>query len=133
MNQNCPYCGGKPKLQDSIVIYKTRSYGNVWTCENYPTCDTYVGCHKNTNKPLGTFADAELRRIRNIGHATFDRIWKEKFLTRSQAYGWLANHLLIHIDKTHFAMFDKNTALKAIQLADDYYNALIKNKKQRTT
>lgn len=125
MNQKCPYCGGKPKLQDSIVIYRVRSYGMVWTCENYPECDTYVGCHKGTNKPLGTFANAELRHIRNVGHACFDRIWKSRLMTRTQAYSWLANRLLIPKDKTHFAMFTKETALRAIQYADDYYNSYL--------
>lgn len=128
--KQCPYCGSKVILQDSIIIYRKQSYGLVYTCEKYPRCDAYVSCHKGTKKPLGTLANAELRSIRNLGHATFDRIWKEKILTRTQAYAWLAKRLGLKVEQTHFAMFDKETALKAIDIANQYYNNVMKSREE---
>ena len=105
----CPYCGGKAVLQDSAVIYHGKSYGNAWICENYPECDAYVGCHKtgNGDVPLGRLANAELREAKKRAHTWFDPIWKlNKHLTRSEAYGWLAEQLGIHETECHIGKFD---------------------------
>lgn len=44
----------------------------------------YVGTHKD-GKPFGTLADAETRKARSLAHHAFDRIWKDKLLSRSEA------------------------------------------------
>jgi len=103
----CPYCQKDAKLVDSIVIYKTRSYGMIWLCE---PCGAYVGVHKNNvhHAPLGTLANAELRRARNQAHQAFDPLWMGNLMHRSQAYGWLAWVLGIPKRDAHIAMFDKD-------------------------
>lgn len=45
----CPYCGAEAQLMDSEVIYG-RSFGYAWVCSNFPSCDSYVGCHPSTKK-----------------------------------------------------------------------------------
>jgi ssDNA-binding Zn-finger/Zn-ribbon topoisomerase 1 len=84
----CPYCDGLTQLRDNIIIYKTKSYGMAYVCENYPDCDAYVGCHPGSSKPLGTLADAELRRWRNKTHAELDPLWKGPLrkMSRNKAY-----------------------------------------------
>lgn len=51
----CPYCGATMVLRDAPYVYpttkKAKDWGSVWVCENYPKCDTYVGCHKGTTIP----------------------------------------------------------------------------------
>ena len=57
----CPYCQSVSVLTDSKVIYG-KSYGMVYLCLNYPKCDSFVGVHKNSIKPLGRMANRELRK-----------------------------------------------------------------------
>ncbi len=102
----CPYCGGKAILRDSAVLYG-RSYGNAWVCEYYPDdCDAYVGCHKNSDVPLGRLADAELRAAKKRAHAWFDPLWRGGGVGRSKAYRWLARQLGIPEADCHIGMFD---------------------------
>lgn len=110
----CPYCGSTAKLVDSAAIYRGRSYGPAWVCANYPKCDAYVGCHPNSEKPLGRLADAELRHAKMAAHKAFDRLWKIKMKrdgtgkkkARGAGYRWLADQLGIDGDDCHIGMFD---------------------------
>jgi hypothetical protein len=83
-------------------------------------CDAYVGCHPGTDKPLGSLANRNLRNQRQQAHAVFDRIWKEGFKTRSQAYTWLGKKLKLTWKQFHIALFDEATCQKVIQLSQDY-------------
>ena len=107
---DCPYCGGKATFRDTRLIYG-RSYGMGYICENYPKCDAYVGAHRKDDKPLGTPANAKLRKWRNKAHATFDPLWSAHkglrvFSSRQKAYKNLAAYLKIPESKCHIAMFD---------------------------
>lgn len=111
----CPYCGQKAQLVDSKEIYR-QSYGMMWLCR---PCEAYVGVHRDSKKfkPLGTLANAELRKLRNETHRVFDPLWKNNpRRTRKEAYALLANLMQIPPEQCHVAMFDKSRCLKAIEL-----------------
>jgi ssDNA-binding Zn-finger/Zn-ribbon topoisomerase 1 len=110
----CPYCHTPAKLTNSTEIYN-KNYGWLWTCTNYPTCDTYVGCHQGTTVPLGTLANKELREWRSKAHRTFDQTWKHNQTTRTDAYAKLAKQLNIPIQQCHIAMFTKQQCQHIIQ------------------
>ena len=61
----------------------------LYVCSNYPECNAYVGVIPNTNIPKGTLADSELRNKRIKVHRVFDEIWKNKIMTRNEAYNWM--------------------------------------------
>ena len=64
----CPYCGAEVELKSAYEVYHTansRDWGNLWVCSNYPRCDAYVGCHKNTDIPLGRLANSRLRELKH--------------------------------------------------------------------
>jgi hypothetical protein len=103
--QKCPYCGSEVVCKDSAVVY-SRSYGKIWICSNWPKCDAYVGCHKNSDKPLGRLANPELRFWKKQAHEKFDKLWKHGDMSRSDAYVWLSRALSIPSDKCHIGMFD---------------------------
>ena len=125
----CPYCGSAVNIVDSIVIYRTRSYGKAWVCAAYPKCDAYVGCHKRTDKPLGRLADKSLRQAKSKAHKLFDALWREKIkrekcprkVARSAAYQWLAGQLGIHAEACHIGMFDTPTCEKVASLCARYF------------
>ncbi len=102
----CPYCNTPSVLCDASAVYGPTYAGrfNMWVCANYPDCDSYVGVHKDQAipKPLGTMANAELRKLRKRVHAIFDPMWKpgpEARFTgrdaRKKAYRWISDRLAV--------------------------------------
>lgn len=116
----CRYCGGAVELKDSSVIYG-RSYGNIYICDS---CKAFVGCHKGTDKPLGTLANDKLRQYRKEAHKWFDQLWKCGYLKRSFAYFWLSSELKLSKKDTHIAMFDIEECKKTIKLSKKKLNEL---------
>lgn len=84
MTAKCSHCGGECRLTDGAEIYPHRQDLKVlrfWKCD---PCDAYVGCHKpgmsdnnpKGDKPLGTAANAELRKLRQQVHGIVDPVWQ---------------------------------------------------------
>lgn len=102
----CPYCGRPAVLRPASEIYKNQNRtGYVYTCSNYPACDAYVGTHPGTKIPLGTLANAALRKKRVETHQIFDQLWKNKIFSRNDAYRWLADTLGIPSQYAHIGLF----------------------------
>lgn len=116
--KNCPFCGSSVSLVDSTKVYG-RSYGLIYLCDSYPTCDTRVGCHPGTVTPLGTLANAELRRWRNRTHSKFDPLWKSGRMSRKAAYKWLSQQLGLPKSQTHIGMFDKEQCQRALAAVEE--------------
>jgi len=115
MNPDCPYCGKPSELVGGDAIYPHRE--DLYNKRFYrcAPCKAYVGCHPNTEKPLGRLANAELRRAKMDAHKAFDSTWKSGALSRSQAYRWLAESLEIPADECHIGMFDVEACHKVIE------------------
>lgn len=112
----CPHCGKQPKLKpDSRHLYGGRDFGPVWECE----CGARCGCHKGTNKPLGTVADAATRKARNDAHAWFDQLWQDKrvFQSRREAYAWLQTQMFMTKKECHIAKMDIDQCKRVCELA----------------
>ena len=114
---NCNYCGAKVELQKGSTVYPRRedlADVNVWVC---PECHARCGCHKGTELPMGTLANAELRELRMHTHTHLDRLWKEHYMSRNATYTWLAFELDVPFKFCHIAMFDLDKYRKIIGLA----------------
>jgi hypothetical protein len=107
----CPYCGKKPKLVDSSIVYG-KSYGLIYYCK---PCDAYVGTHKDTEKPLGRLANKELRYFKKLAHSFFDSIWHQKIMNRHGAYKWLSEIMVLPPEHTHIGMFDVDQCKKVVE------------------
>ena len=117
----CDYCQKEAELVTGRVIYPHRSdlwNLNFWMCK---PCKAYVGCHKGTKAPLGRLANAELRSCKMSAHESFDQIWKTHgWMTRTNAYLWLAKELNLEPKDCHIAMFDVDMCKKVIRVSQDY-------------
>lgn len=123
----CPYCGSPARLASPKEVYKHyNKKGNVWVCSNYPKCDAYVGCHPNTDIPLGRLANSKLRELKKEAHKQFDPLWKSGLMTRNEAYEWLAYMLHITESECHIGMFDEATCNKVIKLCKKQDNEKIR-------
>jgi hypothetical protein len=83
----CTVCGSAANWVENKAVYG-RNYGRsymIWLCSNR-RCGAYVGCHQNTEQPVGTFADKELRQARQAAHAAIDPVWKSGAMTRAEVY-----------------------------------------------
>lgn len=111
----CPYCRGTATLVPDSRIYG-RSFGRmVWMCR----CGARVGCHRWSNQPMGTLADAPTRKARNRAHKVFDRLWKkghQDINTPQEAYRWLAEQLGVPPEEAHIAKFDRERCRQVINL-----------------
>lgn len=111
----CPYCSKAASLlKNSGELYHGRNYGPVWLCR---PCQAWVGCHKNTTRPLGRLANAELRAIRIKAHSAFDPLWRNGRMPRQDAYALLASGLGINPSECHIGMFDEQRCRDVIAVS----------------
>ena len=98
----CPYCGGTVVYRSAEGIYKDNSKGAMlYVCSHYPKCDAYVRVHPGTKIPMGTMADHRLRALRNTAHKHFDKLHKGGYMTRQEAYMWLASLISAPLSQAH--------------------------------
>lgn len=131
----CPYCGGDIEYHDSTIVYG-KSYGMIYICCNYPTCNSFVGVHKGTDKALGRLANQQLRNLKKEAHKYFDMLWKYKVRlgdrwARSKGYKWLSEQLGLPMNETHIGWFDEQTCMKVIALCKPYCDKLDWSKFQK--
>jgi len=120
----CPYCKSGTKIVSETEIYGKEYKGRkMFCCINFPNCDSYVGTHDD-GSPLGRLARKELRLRKKYAHDSFDKIWMEKFVDRSDLYDDLAEFLQLPIEYTHIGMFNETTCLKTEVWAKQYYKNL---------
>lgn len=113
----CPYCGKLAPWVENKVKYG-RNIGTSFMCYYCKPCDAYVGCHMNTRKPLGTMANAHLRRLRMACHEHLDPLWKNKKMFRTTMYKKLS-HIFgkeVHIGEADIEMCKKILALTHKQI-----------------
>lgn len=126
----CPTCTKAARLTDGREVYPHRPdlHGKpIWKCDG---CSGYVGCHPGTTEPLGTPANAELRKAREHVHALLDPIWQQadqfyadmktdrdrklvRRLARVRVYEFLTHSLGITADECHVGMFEIERCRKA--------------------
>ncbi len=112
----CDYCGNDAIQVPGSKIYPHRKdlhNNQFYECE---PCKAYVGCHANSNKPLGRLANAELRLAKSTAHAAFDPFWQDGQLTRSKAYTWLGRKLGLTHEACHIGKFDLERCNQVIDI-----------------
>ena len=121
----CRYCGGIIRLVPAADVYgsSTERLGMqneyLYQCQN---CNARVGCHKGTTRPLGNLANETLRLKRKETHQVFDSFWKERGMTRTQAYHWMAKKLRLSEQLAHIGGFEMDRCQKLIRLCEKERN-----------
>lgn len=123
----CPYCGENARKVTGKEVYPHRK--KLWkrrylAC--FP-CEAWVGCHEVKGhkwKPFGTMANRMLRRLRIRAHASFDRLWQSNFMSRWNAYKWLADSMGLDTKETHIGMFNEEQCNRVRFLSDGKFTEL---------
>lgn len=113
----CPYCRSKASLVDAYAVYAKSGFGKVYACDAYPQCDSYVGVHKQSDTPLGSLANPELRALRKQCYAVFDPLWHDEGFARHEVYRVLTEAMSLR-RQVHIAEFREADAKKMLALAD---------------
>lgn len=108
---NCPYCSKLAIWCENKEIYG-KNYGKSYMVYLCKDCDAYVGCHKNSEIPLGTMATRELRTLRNKVHKLIDPLWQEKGMNRKEMYKILNDYFGKQI---HVAESNEETCTRIIE------------------
>lgn len=104
----CGECGAVMILRKSKK-WSTCFYG----CSRFPECKGAHGAHPD-GRPLGTPADRKTSAARMAVHDLFDRIWKQRRMTRAQAYAWMKQAMGLTEEEAHIGHF---TAAQCERLA----------------
>ena len=96
----CPRCGKPAKTA------KTR-YGVRNSC-----CDVWSW---GDGQPM---FDKFTHHARRSAHDSFDRLWKEKKMTRSAAYKWLSEKLKLPKRRCHIKQFNESQCFDVERLAE---------------
>ncbi len=126
----CRFCADVVVLVENSVIYNGRTYGDwpyAYWCGG---CEAYVGLHPDTDLPLGTLADKRTRDARNTCKKAFEPIHKEGYMTRKQAYQWLADKMGMGIEQCHFGLFEPQHCMAAKAFCDAFF--LVKYARRQT-
>lgn len=116
----CPECNSIAELKRRKLITGNNDDNEwVWVCKHYPKCDTYVGCHPSTFRPLGTMAGYNLRQLRWRAHKSLDTSWRGGHMTRSEAYEELALALGVEEKDAHIGMLNKEQCEKVVEVFDN--------------
>lgn len=120
----CPYCNEPALLVDSTAVYR-RSYGYIYLCKK---CGAFVTCHPGTTRPLGTMANASLRRYRRCAHGAFDALWGTGVIKRTKAYEVMSEYLGIPKEECHIGMFREDMCRRVFQFVADFCEGKIEVK-----
>ncbi len=109
----CRYCAGTVDLVNNSVFYGGKEYGwpLAYRCS---CCGARVGCHPDTDLPLGTLANEETMKARRDAHAAFDVLWKGRTDARSHAYKALAKAM--GMKKAHISWLDAEECRRIVEL-----------------
>lgn len=122
----CPYCHSTAILTPARKIYGPDTKEEwLYVCSHYPECNSYVGVHKGTKRPMGTLANGDLRNKRIKAHKMFDLIWRSNVMNRKNAYRWMSDKLCIPSEHAHIGCFSE---YMCDQLIDACKDALANNK-----
>lgn len=84
---------------------------------------------KGSTRPLGNLANEALRMKRMETHQVFDNFWKERGMSRTQGYKWMAKKLRLSEELAHIGGFEMDRCQKLIRLCEKERN---KEKKKET-
>lgn len=97
--------------------------------QRLPSCDSYIGAHKKSMRPMGTMADSNLRNKRIEAHRALDAIWKNGYMTKHSTYIWLQNRLNLREKDTHIGKFSYYLCEQTIRECTDYIKSREEKKK----
>lgn len=115
----CPYCGAPAVCVPASRLFgaDVRRKGDyLYLCTQWPVCDSYVAAHRHSRQPMGTLANAPLRRKRMLAHAALDTLRRSQGMEKWAVYLWLQCKLGLDASQAHIGMFNETMCERVIAL-----------------
>lgn len=130
----CPYCGSSVILKSADGIYHDNSRNMMlYICSRYPKCDAYVRTHAGTKIPVGSMANHELRTLRKTAHYYFDQLYTSGYMTKDDAYYWLASIINAPLSHAHIGYLSDYYCKEVIEQSKAYLERCSKKQNQSST
>ena len=97
-------------LRPAEYVYGKRNLNPdnyLYVCSGYPFCDSYIGVHKKSMRPMGTLANGDLRHKRIEAHRALNKVVQTGIMTKHGVYIWLQNRLCLREKDMHIGMFSE--------------------------
>ncbi|MBR1865742.1 MAG: DUF3268 family zinc-finger domain-containing protein [Lachnospiraceae bacterium] len=128
----CPYCGAVARFQSADGIYRDNSnHTMLYVCPNFPECDSYVRVHKGTKIPVGSMANQELRKLRKEAHDHFDRLYQYGYMSKQDAYQWLADIIAAPLAEAHIGHMSEYYCQLVIKKSEELFEARKKQERKQ--
>lgn len=117
---HCPYCAGRVSIVNNSEMFG-KPHGDwpwVYLCGN-KQCGAYVDMLAGTNIPKGTLADTATRQARARAKQIFNPIWQNGYMTKAEAFGWLAGKLGIPEAECDIYRFDVMACRRTVSFCLD--------------
>ena len=116
----CPECNSLMVLRETNKFtYPDGTPRKFYGCSNWPKCKATHSAHKD-GSPLGIPANKQTKILRIEAHKTFDKLWKNKLMSREYAYAWLAEEMHINFNFCHIGMFNEDQCRQVINICEDH-------------
>ena len=120
----CPYCGAPAVIRSADGIYRDNSRNTMlYVCARYPVCDAYVRTHPGTKTPVGEMANGELRALRRTAHSYFDQLHRSGYMSRREAYRWLAGTIGAPLSQAHIGYLGEHYCRLVISKSKAFLDA----------
>lgn len=112
LDHPCPDCG-------SSMVLRQSKFGLFYGCVEYPKCKAAHGAHAD-GRPLGTPANKKTKDARIRAHDSFDQLWKDKHMSRGEAYEWMQEAMELSEDEAHIGKFTIDQCDELEVLVEEY-------------
>lgn len=64
--------------------------------------------------------DEDLRVLRGRTHDVFDQLWKDHYMTRTEAYEWMQEELQLKPEQAHIAVLSREQCIYLMSCVDTF-------------
>jgi ssDNA-binding Zn-finger/Zn-ribbon topoisomerase 1 len=89
------------------MVLRSSKYGLFYGCTDFPRCKAAHGAHED-GRPLGVPANKQTKRARIRAHEVFDQLWKDRHMSRSEAYSWMQKAMGLSEGDAHIGRFTED-------------------------
>ncbi len=102
----------------NVVLSRRENAGwpLIWLCLQ---CYSSVGCHVDTEIPMGPLAPGKVRMLRRLAHISFDQIWLVGIMSRERAKRWMGDLLGLE-QEFHISHLPISKLKLCIKYSEDY-------------
>ncbi len=111
----CGECGSV------MILRRSKKFNSLfYGCSKFPECKGSHGAHPD-GRPLGLPGNRRTSLARIHAHDVFDRLWKQRRMTRSAAYAWMKRVMDLPEDAAHIGHLTSEQCERLVKLIKEQF------------